>query len=212
MKYTLDLATWKRRDQFAFFNQFEEPFFGVCVNIDCTKAYSVSKELGVSFFLYYLYQSLKAANAIEPFKYRIANGEVVVYDMVHASPTINRPDGTFGFSYIDYHPSFDAFEKMAQKEIERVKNSSGLQLAISGENVIHYSSIPWINFTSLSHARSFSFKDSSPKISFGKMTEENGKRTMPVSIHVHHALMDGFHVGQYIDLFQELMECGNVKM
>jgi chloramphenicol O-acetyltransferase type A len=37
------------------------------------------------------------------------------------------------------------------------------------------------------------------------MTEKDGKRSMPVSVHVHHALVDGLHVGQYIDRFQELM-------
>lgn len=205
MKKKMDISNWARKDQFFFFKQFEEPFFGVCVNIDCSKAYSAAKESGVSFFLYYLYQSLKAANSIEPFKYRVNDEEVMVYDTVHASPTINRPDGTFGFSYIDYYPDFSKFEALAKKEIERVQNSKGLVPAISGENVIHYSSIPWINFTALSHARSFSFKDSCPKISFGRMMEENGKRTMPVSVHVHHALMDGFHVGQFIDTFQEFM-------
>jgi chloramphenicol O-acetyltransferase type A len=77
--------------------------------------------------------------------------------------------------------------------------------AVSGENVIHYSSLPWINFKSISHARSFSFKDSSPKISFGKMTIQQDKKIMPVSVHVHHALMDGYQVSQFIDLFQQLM-------
>jgi chloramphenicol O-acetyltransferase type A len=37
------------------------------------------------------------------------------------------------------------------------------------------------------------------------MTRENGKKSMPVSVHVHHMLMDGYHVGQFIDAFQELM-------
>jgi chloramphenicol O-acetyltransferase type A len=45
-------------------------------------------------------------------------------------------------------------------------------------------------------------------MSFGKMTESDGKLTMPVSVHVHHALIDGLHVGQYIDLFQQLMNEG----
>jgi chloramphenicol O-acetyltransferase type A len=27
---------------------------------------------------------------------------------------------------------------------------------------------------------------------------ENGKRTMPMSIHVHHGLMDGLHLGQFV--------------
>ena len=202
MKRLLNLAGWNRRDHYHFFKQFEEPFFGVCVNIDCTTAYKKAKEQNISFFLYYLYQSLVAANETEPFRYRISGDDVLAYDEVHASPTINRPDGTFGFSYINYHSSFETFLQKAAEEIERVRNSTGLVPAVSGENVIHYSSIPWLNFTSLSHARAFSFKDSCPKISFGKMTVEGGKRSMPVAIHVHHALMDGFHVGQFVDRFQ----------
>lgn len=205
MKTLLDIESWNRKDQFRFFNQFEEPFFGVTVQVDCTEAYTKAKANGYSFFLYYLHLSLKAANQIEPFRYRISDGNVYLYDTVNASPTINRPDGTFGFSYMDYHPDFESFADAAKTTIEEVRNSTGLIPAVSGENVIHYSSVPWINFTGLSHARSFSFKDSCPKISFGKMTEVNGRKQMPVSIHVHHALMDGFHVGQYIDLYQQLL-------
>lgn len=208
MKTKLDLDNWARKDHFNFFRQFEEPFFGICVNIDCTTAYKTSKDLNSSFFLYYLHKSLVAANKIEPFRYRIDESEVIVYETVNASPTINRSNGTFGFAYMDYHENLQTFLKEAQKEIDRVQSTSGLIPAISGENVIHYSSIPWINFTSLSHARAFSFKDSCPKISFGKMTEVNGRKSMPLSIHAHHALMDGYHVGQYIDLYQQLMNEG----
>lgn len=205
MKKELDIDRWERKDHYNFFKNFEEPFFGVTVDIDCTSAYKHCKENGFSFFLYYLHKSLLAANEIEPFKYRIIDEKVMVFDIVNASATINRPNGTFGFSYMDYLEEFLAFEESAKKEIDRIQNSSGLVPAVSGENVIHYSSIPWIKFTSIAHARSFSFKDSCPKISFGKMTDNNGKKEMPVSIHVHHALMDGFHVGKYIEKFQILM-------
>jgi chloramphenicol O-acetyltransferase type A len=205
MKHALALDTWERKDQFDFFRRFEEPFFGVCVQIDYTKAYAVAKEQGSSFFLYYLHRSLVAINAITPFRYRISDEQVWVYDKVNASPTINRPDGTFGFAYMDFYEDFREFEAVAQKEIEKVQKSKGLIPAVSGENVIHYSSLPWISFTAISHARSFSFKDSCPKVSFGKMTTQNGQNIMPVSVHVHHALMDGYHVGQFLDYFQELM-------
>jgi len=205
MKSQLDIEGWARKDHFKFFKQFEEPFFGVCVEIDCTNSYIKCKKEGTSFFLYYLHKSLVAANKIEPFRYRINNDDVLIYDKVHASPTINRPDGTFGFAYIDYHEDFQTFYLEAKKEIEKVQNGQGLFPAISGENVIHYSSIPWINFKSVSHARSFSFKDSCPKITFGKISDYNDIKKMPVSIHVHHALMDGYHVGQFIDEFQSLM-------
>ena len=205
MKTKLDIENWNRKDHFNFFKSFDEPFFGLTVDIDCTKAYNFCKKEGVSFFLYYLYMSLKSANNIEAFRYRIANNEVYIYDKINASPTINRPNGTFGFSYMDYHSDIEMFMKNAIIEIEKVKNSVGLIPAISGENVIHYSSIPWINFKSISHARNFSFKDSCPKITFGKMTTISSKKIMPVSIHVHHALMDGYEVSKYINEFQNLM-------
>lgn len=205
MKQKLNLATWNRKDHFNFFTKFEEPFFGVTIRVDCTMAYAVAKETQTSFFLYYLHKSLVAANQIESFKYRIDGEDVIIYDQVNASPTINRPDGSFGFAYMNYYEDYATFYKEAQKETDRVQLSTGLVPAIAGENVIHYSSLPWLDFTSLAHARAFSFKDSIPKISFGKMTETAGKKNMPVSIHVHHALMDGFHVGRYAALFQELM-------
>lgn len=205
MRTLFDLASWPRKDHFNFFNRFEEPFFGVVVDIDCSIAYDKCKKEGTGFFLYYLHCSLVAANSIENFRLRIEDDQVYIYDQVHASAVINRPDGTFGFSYIDYSPSFIAFQEGAKKEIARVQNSTGLVPAGSGVNVIHISAMPWLKFTSLSHARSFSFKDSCPKFSFGKMTEENGKKTMPVSIHVNHALADGYHVSLFVDKFQALL-------
>ena len=173
--------------------------------MDCTTAYQKAKEKGVSFFLYYLYRALKAANEVENFRYRIIENQVYDFATVNASPTINRPDGTFGFAYMDYFEDEKQFYEKALQEIENVKRTNSLLPAVSGENVIHFSAIPWLNFTSISHARSFSHPDSCPKISFGKMTENNGVKEIPVSIHGHHALMDGYHVGLFIDKFQYLL-------
>lgn len=206
MRHPLDMDRWVRKAHYEFFSRFEEPFFGVTVQVDCTLAFDRAKASGHSFFLSYLHKALVAANLVEAFRYRIIDGQVWVYDQVNASPTINRPDGTFGFGYMNYEEDFAVFETNATIEMDRVRNSSGLEPAVSGENVIHFSSIPWISFTSLSHARSFAHKDSIPKISFGKMTETNGIRSMPVSVHAHHGLMDGYQVGQFLEHFQGLMK------
>lgn len=106
---------------------------------------------------------------------------------------------------MDYNENEKVFYRKALEEIEKVQNSNSLLPAVSGENVIHFSAIPWIDFTSISQARSYSHPDSCPKISFGKMTEENGIKTMPISVHVHHGLMDGYHVARFIDRFQQLL-------
>ncbi len=207
MKTLLDIENWPRKEHFHFFKQFEEPFFGLTVEIDCTKAYATAKELESSFFVYYLHKTLVAVNTIECFRYRIHNDAIYVYDRIDVSATILREDQTFGFSLIEYSPNFEVFTKNAFQEMERIQNTSGLLTReFPNDNLIHFSAVPWVNFTSLSHARSYTFPDSCPKISFGKMMIANdGKRTMSMSIHAHHGLMDGFHVSQFVDCFQKLM-------
>ncbi len=205
MKQKLNLETWNRKEHFLFFKQMEEPFFGVTINVDCTKAYEKAKDLEVSFFTYYLHKTLVAVNTIEPFRYRILNDEVYIFDQIDVSSTILREDKTFGFSQIEFSEDLNQFAENTKNEIARIQTTTGLFTREYSENLIHFSALPWINFTSFSHARSFTLPDSCPKISFGKMMEENGKKNMPMSIHVHHGLMDGFHVGQFVELFQKLM-------
>lgn len=207
MKTLLDLENWNRKEHFEHFSRMEEPFFGATVEIDCTKAYQTAKDLKASFFIYYLHKTLVAVNSIENFRYRISEGKIYINDRIDASATIGREDGTFGFSLIEYNPDFKIFEQIALTEIERIQNTTGLfTRSFDDDNVIHFSAIPWLNFTSLSHARSFTYPDSCSKVSFGKMiTSETGKRTIAMSVHVHHGLMDGLHLGQFVDTLQELM-------
>ncbi|REG91136.1 chloramphenicol acetyltransferase [Flavobacterium aquicola] len=207
MKTLLDLDSWNRKEHFLFFKQMQEPFFGVNITIDCTRAYENSKALGTSFFIYYLHKTLVAVNAFESFRYRIENTHIYKHDRIDGSATISRADGTFGFSLIEFHPDYTIFEQTAKTEIERIQNTTGLfTREFKDDNVIHFSAIPWLNFTSLSHARNMTYPDSCPKISFGKViVSETGNRTMSMSIHVHHGLMDAMHVGQMVDYFQGIM-------
>jgi chloramphenicol O-acetyltransferase type A len=206
MKKKLNLDTWNRKEHFLFFKQMEEPFFGITTSVDCTKAYEKAKEIGISFFSYYLYNTLKTVNQIETFRYRIIEDEVYLFETINASATILREDNTFGFSLMEYSKDCIAFSEIIKKEIARIQSTSGLFTREEyGENLIHFSALPWINFTSFSHARSFTWPDSCPKISFGQMIEENGKKTIPISIHVHHGLVDGYHVGLFISCLQNLM-------
>lgn len=201
----INLQTWNRKEHFEFFRAFDEPFFGVTVAIDCTKTYHNCKSNGDSFFIKYLHNTLVAVNATPSFKLRIHDGLPYEYDQINVSPTIARKNGTFGFSYMDYTEDFEVFKEHAQAVIAQVEVSTGLDPTVSGQDVIHFSSLPWLNFTAVSHARNFKFEDSCPKISFGKMTELNGKKSMPMSIHVHHSLVDGKDVAEFAARVETLM-------
>ena len=202
MRTKLNLDNWSRKSHFLFFKDFDEPFFGITAEVDCTESYLYCKERGTSFFLRYLHKSLISVNEMEPFRYRIEEDEVYVYDVINASATINRPDGTFGFCYINFHRDYKIFEAQALAEIERVRNEKELVPGSLSANLIHFTSIPWVRFTSISHARHFKSVDSVPKISFGKVSQVGKRFVMPVSVHVNHALMDGVHVGRYFEHFE----------
>ena len=208
MKKEIRLESWNRQEHFTFFSAFDSPYFGLVAEVDCTKAYLKAREAGISFFIYYLFHSVKASNAVEAFRMRIEQGKVYIYDRIHASATLGRKDTTFAFSFIPYHDELSVFEQHAQKEIEEVKNSSGLRFNEDARrpDTIHYSSIPWVQFTGLSHAQNLKHDDSVPKISFGKLVEKNHKKLMPVSVHIHHALADGYHVGKFLKEFQQRLD------
>ena len=206
MTKKLDIENWNRKEHFDFFSKMEEPFFGITIKINCTKAYKKAKELKVSFFTYYLHKTLLAVNAIENFRFRIIDNEIIVCDTIDASATILRADNTFGFSHMKFSDDLLIFHQNVTAEINRINTTTGLFTKEYPNNLIHFSSLPWVNFQSFSHARSFTLPDSCPKISFGKMTiSKKQKRKISVSIHVHHGLVDGYHVGQFVELLQELM-------
>ncbi len=206
MKHKIDLATWNRNEHFEFFNSFEEPFFGLTTQLDCENAYHKAKTLGVPFSTYYLHKTLVAVNENKPFRLRIENNEVVEFSKIHGSPTVLRDDKTFGFSQINFDPDLVFFAQNAALEVARVKQTTGLFTREFSPNVIHFSVLPWISFTSFSHARSFTLPDSCPKMSFGKMIINTvGKRSIPFSVHVHHGLVDGYDVGVFVNRLQDLL-------
>ncbi len=199
----LDLENWNRKGHFEFFTQFEEPFFGITAPVEVATAYENAKATQTPFFIYYLHKILTAVNAIENFKYRIKDQQIIIHDRIDTSATIMREDKTFGFSHIEFHPDLEIFKKIASKEIARIQNTTGIITREYPENIIHFSAIPWLNFTGLTHARSFTWPDSCPKISVGKIFEENSNQKMNVSVTVHHGLMDGYHVSLFFEELQK---------
>jgi chloramphenicol O-acetyltransferase type A len=203
----LDIENWNRREHFEFFNQCDEPFLGIVAEIDCTDAYNTCKSNSIPFSLYLHFQAIVAVNQTEEFRYRIKNDEIIIFDKIHVTTTIGRDDNTFAFSFIPFTPSLNEFINLAKIEIDTIKKSSGLGLNENTRrlDVIHFSTVPWISFTGVTHPRNFKFKDSVPKITFGRYFHRNDRIIMPVSVNAHHGLMDGYHVSQFLQLFEQLM-------
>ena len=200
----INLDTWERRALLHLFNSFSEPFHGVCLRIDCTESFLFAKQARISVFQTLLHRALVAAHQVENFMTRIVDGTVWRYATIHGGSAIGRPNGTIGFGHYPYQPELLPFVREASAELDRVKGRNDLE-RYAGQDLIRFSVLPWFDFTSISHARNFSAQDTAPQITFGKITEVGGRFTMPVSIHVHHALADGLHVAQFVTQFERCL-------
>ncbi|WP_296384281.1 CatA-like O-acetyltransferase [Winogradskyella sp.] len=197
----LNLETWNRKKLYKHFAQLKDPYFGVVIPFDVTKAYHFAKENKISFFVKYLHDCMKAINTVDNLRYRIIEGKVVEYNVIHASATLIREDKTFGFSFIEYNEDLNVFINNFKKEKIRIQNSDDLYPPVNGLDCIHCSALPWFKFTGHKEPSSGNV-ESVPELAFSKAEEQNGKLMMNVSINVNHALADGYHVGLFAEKFQ----------
>ncbi|MEO0585046.1 MAG: chloramphenicol acetyltransferase [Bacteroidota bacterium] len=206
MPQQLDISTWHRRDVYHLFKTYDIPFFNVTVNVDVTKAYHYAREFNQSFFLLTLFDSIKVANQIQNFRLRMKGEEVWEYETIDCGSTVLHDDQSFSFAYFKYVDDWAVFQADGLKRIEAQKASQELDPRFDSDELIYYSVLPWLHFTSFQHARRLGREDSIPRIVFGKYQASEGKLLMPVSVEVHHALVDGFHVGQFVQYFQQQLD------
>jgi chloramphenicol O-acetyltransferase type A len=57
--------------------------------------------------------------------------------------------------------------------------------------------IPWVSFTSFMHPMHLDPPDSVPRFAWGRFYKEGKVMKMPLDVQVHHALMDGIHLGRF---------------
>lgn len=153
MKTPIDLNTWNRKEHFLLFSKYDNPFWSVSAHVDATQVYQKSKERHLSFAAAYHWAATKAANEVDALRMRIENDLPVLYDRIHVSTTIARPDGTFGFSFTKYESDFEKFHKDFIIETKRVQSETGLKSPYTDVDVIYCTVLKNIRFTSMEHAQ-----------------------------------------------------------
>ncbi len=199
-----DINSWNRKTQYEFFKDYEDPYFNLTANLEVTNLYNFCKENQISFFLACLYLAVETANEILEFRLRIIDGQVFEYKSIDIGSTVLNKDNSFSFCYFKRQASILKFDKSGKRILKKHQENTDFDSNKDKTNVIYASSIPWVSFTSIKHSRDIKREKSGiPKFVFGKYFNENKYIKMPFSIEVHHALMDGFHVGKFIENFQK---------
>ncbi|MGL6107415.1 chloramphenicol acetyltransferase [Romboutsia sp.] len=204
MKY-INFDTWNRRNHYKFFEKVDNPQFNICLNIDITNFLKFVKTNKVSFYYSMIYASTYVMNEMEDFRYKIRNGEIILQDKLKPSFTdIGASEDLFKIVTLSLENSIIEFSNKAkEKSINQIDYFP--ETDVNQDELIYFSCLPWVSFTSISNEIVMNKEDSIPRISFGKYFNDNGKILLPYSIQVNHMLLDGVHVGKYLEKLQKFI-------
>lgn len=210
MSYTiLDMENYKRRSHFDYFRSLQYPYAGTTVIIDAAQALQYSKQNNCSFYLTILHAAALAADGVKELRQRIRGDQIVEYDECPTSHIELLPDSTYCYCTIHHHMELQMYYAQAEKARKNC-TENGITEDKDVESMYFVSTVPWFHYSAL--IQPVGGSESNPRITWGKYEKNaNGEIIMPVSLLVHHALVDGIHIAQfYENLKNEIHKYGSL--
>ncbi|WP_425098795.1 CatA-like O-acetyltransferase [Tropicibacter sp. S64] len=205
-EHPVDLTSWPRTAQFRFFRSFERPHYAVTVRLDLSRVMPRKAE-GLSPYRACLFAIGAGLHAVPELCMRFRGDTVVRHDRLFLSMPVPRAGGGFNYGYVPYDPDFPTFDAEAQRRMAEARVADGLN-PVLGDNddaVAFVSCLPWLDFTALDNALPHA-EDCIPRVSWGKIVPEGNGWRMAMAIQVHHALVDGEHLGAYFEAVQAQLD------
>ena len=207
---TIDLNNWPRRAHYEFFRTFDDPFFDVSARVDVTELVNFVRRTDRSLFATLMHTALRAANATRNLRYRFRGDQVLEVDTNHASFTLLDDDETFNYATALYCDDLDEFSERIRRSAGAQRNRQDLNLDDDHRlELVYITSMPWLDFQSISHPMPGDPADCAPRIAWGKVVEVNQghepRHEVTVQLTVHHALADGLHSARFFEHFRQFV-------
>lgn len=202
----IDLRTWPRGQMFYYFTSMAPTGYSLTVDIDVTAAKYALKELKIKFFPAYLWLVTKMLNRQVEFKVAVVDNVVGYWDaLTPLYAAFHEDDKTISLMWTEFDEAFPVFYDRYLKNQQQYGNNHGILSQpdrMPPPNSYTVSAIPWIGFK---HFALLSYENKPyyfPTLEAGKFIEADKKIMMPLSITVHHATTDGWHVKTFLDDLQ----------
>ena len=195
--------TWKRKDYCQIYRNAVQPQYCVSFELDVTHFKELAKEKKWSFTMAFIYVVTKCANDIEEFRYRFLDGKVVLYNTIDTSFTyMDKDSELFKVVNVPMQETIEEFVDLAHITAEGQKEHFTGPVP---NDVYQFSAIPWVSFTHISHTDFGNKEKAQPIFDWGKFAMKDGRWWMPFSVQVHHAFVDGIHIGKLADKLQKYL-------
>ncbi len=194
------VTAYKRQQHFDFFSNYRNPFYATTFELDMTALKAFTAKRGYPLYVNLCYFVTRAMREIEDFRYRLLNGQLVLYEEIHPGSTVPAPGGLFNFAYFEYDPDVATFNRRAHEIAKAAEQGVELQDP-QHRNGVWFTALPKVPFTSFTHASNLA-TDTEPQIAFGKYHEAEGKLWVPLGVQVNHMLIDGNALGELVERTQ----------
>jgi len=175
----------------------------VSFELDVTHFKESVRRKNLSFTLAFIYAAAKCASEITEFRYRFLDGKAVLYESIGTSFTWLEKD-TELFKVVCV-PMQTALEDYVSLALETAENQKVRFTGPVENDIYHFSALPWVTFTHVSHTDFGNPEKAQPIFDWGKYYEREGKLMMPFAVQVHHAFVDGIHIGKLADKLQKYL-------
>ena len=208
MKFTkIDLETWSRKENYDWFTTKNRCKINMTLNIDATNVIKRIKELKLRHYPTFTYMISKVLNSSNEFKTSYnEDNDLGIYDVIHPRyPIFHESDKRISVLWTEYSDSFKLFYNRFISDINIYGENRSM--AAKGKfpiNCFDMSSLPWSSFTSFDCPPTSDIVWLAPFVMVGKFFKFGEKLLLPVSISVHHATCDGYHVSMFFKELQEL--------
>lgn len=203
----IDLSTWSRKQTYLFYKDMDIPIYSLTFQLDVTSFYYDVKKKQTSFYFSFMHLVMKEMNQIDNFKYRFIDQEPYLFETIHPSFTdLIQGTDQFKIVTVDYLSDVNQFVSSA-KEHSRLQGNQFINLDEEiRQDLVYITTFPWASYQSVTQAINIDSKDAIPRVTWGKYEDMNGKLIMPFTIAVHHAFVDGYHVGMLIQNIQKALK------
>ncbi|WP_158542764.1 CatA-like O-acetyltransferase [Lujinxingia litoralis] len=197
----IDLNTWKRRPHYEFFLGFEKPFFDVAARIDVSPLVELTRRSELRLFPTLLHTVCLAANDTDALRLRLIPEGVARVSRIAPSFTVMSDQGTFNYATAPLLDDLHQFNRTLQTHADRTRNLPELFLSDDDRlELIYVTSMPWLDFQSISHPFPGDRLDSAPRIAWGKVVPTPaGGFEATLQLTSHHALADGRDAAEFFE-------------
>ena len=204
--HEIDFAHWNRQSYFYYFTKMLPTGYSLTVEIDITETKKAMKSVNQPFMAAYLFIVANQLASQQELRISTLNGSLGYFECLHPSYAIfHDDDHTISNIWTEYVPSFRDFSKNYEEDMTQYRGIHGpsAKPIAPPPNLCMIGMLPWIQFTHYSPVPYMQGDCYFPVIQAGKYFERNHRLLMLLSIMIHHAVADGFHVSTFLEGIQK---------